>query len=200
MAKCRWCDKEGLDEAANACGSCLLKSREELDSSEDDATNPDGVKINFDMSGLGDKDKVSKTKGKRAGELRQTLFMNSLKQEQPNSNQEILMKKVKVHSNSIRGKVFVVGDGLVLNFDENGDASCNASDLPQIKAYSRHRPGRFVVVEAPKKASPAPAPKKVEVKAAKKEESKSTKDESDNTRRAPKKKAPKKSFFKKDEE
>ena len=108
------------------------------------------------------------------------------------------MKKVKVHSNSIRGKVFVVGDGLVLNFDENGDASCNASDLPQIKAYSRHRPGRFVVVEAPKKASPAPAPKKVEVKAAKKEESKS-KDESDNTRRAPKK-APKKSFFKKSEE
>ena len=107
------------------------------------------------------------------------------------------MKKVKVHSNSIRGKVFVVGDGLVLNFDENGDASCNASDLPQIKAYSRVRPGRFVVVEEPKKASPAPAPKKVE-KAAKKEESKS-KDESDNTRRAPKK-APKKSFFKKSEE
>ena len=109
------------------------------------------------------------------------------------------MKKVKVHSNSIRGKVFVVGDGLVLNFDEKGDASCNVSDLPQIKAYSRHRPGRFVVVEESKKASPAPAPKKVEVKAAKKEEFKS-KDESDNTRRAPKKKAPKKSFFKKDEE
>jgi hypothetical protein len=199
MAKCQWCDKEGLDEAANACGSCLLKSREELDSSEDGNTNPDGVKINFDMSGLGDKGKVSKTKGKRAGELRQTLFLNSLKQEQPISNQEILMKKVKVHSNSVRGKLVVVGDGLVLNFDEKGDAFCFASDLPQIKAYSRVRPGRFVVVEEPKKASPAPAPKKVEVKAAKKEESKS-KDESDNTRRAPKKKAPKKSFFKKDEE
>jgi hypothetical protein len=200
MAKCRWCDKEGLDEAANACGSCLLKSLDEVESSEDGDTNPEGVKINFDMSGLGDKDKVSKTKGKRAGELRQTLFLNSLKQEQPNSNQEILMKKVKVHSNSIRGKVFVVGDGLVLNFDENGDASCNASDLPRLKAFSRHRPGRFVVVGEPKKASPAPAPKKVEVKAAKKEESKS-KDEPDNTRRAPKKKAPKKSFFgKKSEE
>lgn len=200
MAKCRWCDKEGLDEAANACGSCLLRSREELDSSEDGDTNPDGVKINFDMSGLGDKDKVSKTKGKRAGELRQTLFLNSLKQEQPISNQEILMKKVKVHSNSVRGKLIVVGDGLVLNFDENGDADCFVSDLPQVKAYSRVRPGRFVIVEEPKKkAAPAPAPKKAEVKAAKKSESKS-KDESDNTRRAPKKKAPKKSFFEKSEE
>jgi hypothetical protein len=114
------------------------------------------------------------------------------------------MKKVKVHSNSIRGKVFVIGDGLVLNFDEKGDAECFASDLPQLKAYSRARPGRFTIVEKAKKAAPAPAPapKKVEKveKAAKKEESKSTKDESDNTRRAPKKKAPKKSFFKKDEE
>lgn len=119
------------------------------------------------------------------------------------------MKKVKVHSNSIRGKVLVVGDGLVLSFDEKGDAFCKESDLSQLAAYSRVRPGRIVVVkEEPKQAAPAPAPapapKKVEKvetkKAAKKVESKSTKDESDNTRRAPKKKAPKKSFFKKDEE
>ena len=113
------------------------------------------------------------------------------------------MKKVKVHSNSIRGKVFVVGTGLVLNFDEKGDALCDESDIPQLKNFSRARPGRFSIVEEPKKVAPAPAPKKVEKvekKAAKKSESKSTKDESDNTRRAPKKKAPKKSFFKKDEE
>lgn len=110
------------------------------------------------------------------------------------------MKKVKVHSNSIRNKLFVVGDGLVLNFDENGDAFCFESDLPQIKAYSRVRPGRFVVVEEPKKkAAPAPAPKKVEKKAAKKSESKSKDEPEDKTRRAPKK-APKKSFFKKSEE
>lgn len=199
MATCQWCGKEGLDETANACGSCLLRSRDEVDSSEDGDTNPEGVKINFDLSGLGDKDKVSKTKGKRAGELRRNLFLNSMKEEQPNSNQEILMKKVKVHSNSIRNKLFVVGDGLVLNFDENGDAFCFESDLPQIKAYARVRPGRFVVVEEPKKAAPAPAPKKVEVKAAKKSESKSKEESEAKPRRAPKK-APKKSFFKKDEE
>jgi len=115
------------------------------------------------------------------------------------------MKKVKVHSNSMRNKLFVVGDGLVLDFDENGDAVVFESDLPVIKAYSRMRPGRLSVVEEVKpepKPKPAPAPKKVEKKEEAKVEEKSEDAESKTEAkpRATKKKAPKKSFFKKDEE
>jgi hypothetical protein len=206
MAKCQWCDKElpSNNEEVNSCGSCLFRSREEANkaSDEDGATNPEGVKVNFDLSGLGEDKKISKARGKRAGELKTTLFANSMKPEHPQTNQEILMKRVKVKSNSIRGKVLVVGDSLVLNFDENGVAECFASDVPQIKAYCRVRPNRIALVEdAPKKAAPAPAPKKVEKKAeVKVSKSESAKPKTEAKPRVEKKKAPKKFSFKKDAE
>ncbi|GAF72597.1 unnamed protein product [marine sediment metagenome] len=201
MAKCRWCEKElpSNNEAVNSCGSCLFRSLDEVvETSEDGDTNPEGVKINYDMSGLG-KEK-SRTKGKEAGTLKRDLFLNSMKPSTP-SNQEILMKRVKVKSNSIRGKVLVVGDSLVLSFDEKGIAECFASDVPVITAYNRVRPGRISIVEAPK-AAPAPALKKVEKKAAAKVEKVEVKkeDKPETKPRVEKKKAPKKSFFKKDAE
>lgn len=201
MAKCRWCEKElpSNNEAVNSCGSCLFRSLNEVVETEDGDTNPEGVKINFDMSELG-KEK-SKTKGKEAGTLKRELFLNSMKQSPP-SNQEILMKRVKLQSNSIRGKVLVVGDSLVLNFDEKGIAECFESDMPVITAYCRVRPNRFSVVK-PEAAAPAPALKKVE----KKEEAKVEKveevkkeDKPEAKPRVEKKKAPKKSFLKKDAE
>jgi hypothetical protein len=201
MAKCRWCEKElpSDNEAVNSCGSCLFRSRDEvIETSEDGETNPEGVKINFDMSGLG-KEK-SKTKGKAAAELKRDLFLNSMKQS-PKSNQEILMKRVKVKSNNIRGKVLVVGDSLVLNFDEKGFAECLESDVPLITAYSRVRPNRISVVrDEPKAAAPAPAPKKVEKKVEAKEEVEKEDKPEAKPPRVVKKKAPKKSLFKKDAE
>jgi hypothetical protein len=202
MAKCRWCEKElpSDNEAVNSCGSCLFRSLDEVvETSEDGDTNPEGVKINFDLSGLG-KEK-SRTKGKEAGTLKRDLFLNSMKPS-PQSNQEILMKRVKVQSNSIRGKVLVVGDSLVLNFDEKGEAECFASDVPVITAYCRVRPNRIRIVEEPKAAAPAPALKKVEKKAKAKVEKVEVKkeDKPEAKPRVEKKKAPKKSFFKKDAE
>lgn len=114
------------------------------------------------------------------------------------------MKKVKVHSNSMRDKLFVVGDGLVLDFDKNGDAFVDESYIPVIKAYSRMRPGRLTVVEEVKpEPKPAPAPKKaakkVEAKADKKVEDSESKSEANP--RAAKKKDEKRSLSsKKDEE
>lgn len=200
MAKCQWCDKElpSDNEAVNSCGSCLFRSRDEaVEVSEDGDTNAEGVEVNFDLSGLGEDNKISQAKGKRAGTLRTTLFTNSMK-ESPKLNQEILMKRVKVKSNSIRGRQFVVGDTLVLAFDEAGIAECFEGDIPQITAYSRVRPGRLWVVEEPVKAAPAPAPapKKAEKKAEKKE--KKSKDTKSNVekpsffKRAAKKAEPKK--------
>jgi hypothetical protein len=202
MGKCLWCEKELPATDADTCGSCLFRSRDELGSSREGDDDPGNVKINHDLSGLGEDDSKAK-KGKMAGELQRDLFMNSAKEQNSFPNQEILMKTVKVHSNSMRNKLFVVGDGLVLDFDENGDAFVAESDVPVIKAYSRMRPGRLSVVEEAKpEPKPAPAPKKVvkkeEAKAEKKAEDSESKTEAKP--RAAKKKAPKKSFFKKDEE
>jgi len=202
MGKCLWCEKELPATDADSCTSCLFRSRDELSSSSKGDDDPENVKINYDISGLGE-DKNRTKKGKMAGELQRDLFLNSAKEQNPFPNQEILMKKVKVHSNSMRNKLFVVGDGLVLDFDENGDAFVFESDLPVIKAYSRMRPGRLSVVEEVKpEPKPAPAPKKVEKKEKAKVEEKSEDAESKTEAkpRATKKKAPKKSFFKKDEE
>lgn len=202
MAKCQWCDKELASnvEGVNSCGSCLFRSRDEVvETSEDGETNPEGVKINYDLSGLGDDHKITKAKGKRAGELRTTLFANSMKKEDPQPNQEILMKRVKVKSNSIRNKLIVVGDSLVLNFDEYGIAECYEHDVPQLKAYSRVRPNRFAVVEEPKKAAPAPAPKKA-VKKVEKKESKTEDRKSKVDKPSVFKKAVKKDDSKKDSE
>lgn len=75
------------------------------------------------------------------------------------------MKTVKIKSNSIRNRLFVVGNSLVLSFDENGIAECLESDVPMIVEYSRTRPNRLTIVEETKsspvvpKAVPAPAPK-----------------------------------------
>lgn len=203
MGKCLWCEKELPATDADTCGSCLFRSRDELSSSSKGDEDPEGVKINYDISGLGEDDSKAK-KGKMAGELQRDLFLNSAKEQNPFPNQEILMKKVKVHSNSIRNKLFVVGDGLVLDFDENGDAFVFESDVPVVKAYSRMRPNRlFVVEEAKPEPKPAPAPKKVEKVEAKVEEK--TEDSESKTEaksRATKKKTTKKkkSLFKKDEE
>lgn len=203
MGKCLWCEKELPATEADTCTSCLFRSRDELSSSSKGDEDPEGVKINYDISGLGEDDKSKAKKGKMAGELQRDLFMNSAKEQNPFPNQEILMKKVKVHSNSMRNKLFVVGDGLVLDFDENGDAFVFESDVPVIKAYSRVRPGRLTVVEEAKpEPKPAPAPKKVEkveAKAEEKAEDAESKTEA-KSRPAKKKAAKKKSFFKKDEE
>lgn len=170
MAKCQWCEKELPTEGANVCGSCVFRPIEEsLD--DDDFEEEEKNKINFDMSILGEK---KNPKSKRAAQLRADLLLNSLI-ESPESNQEIPMKIVKVKSNSIRGRAFVVDGELVLNFDEYGIARCLVSDLPTVKAYMKARPGRFTVVEEAKEASP----KKVEKKAEKAErvERKASKEE-----------------------
>jgi len=113
------------------------------------------------------------------------------------------MKKVKVHSNSMRNKLFVVGDGLVLDFDENGDAFVDESYVPVVKAYSRMRPNRMFVEEPKPEPKPVPAPKKVEKVVEVKVEEKPEDAESttESKPRAEKKSTKKKkSFFKKDEE
>lgn len=202
MGKCLWCEKELPATDADTCTSCLFRSRDELSSSREGDEDPGGVKINYDISGLAE-DKSKGKKGKRAEELKRDLFLNSTKEQNSFPNQEILMKKVKVHSNSMRNKLFVVGDGLVLDFDENGDAFVDESYVPVIKAYSRTRPNRLFVEEPKPEPKPVPAPKKVEKKVEVKVEEKPEDSESKTEAkpRAEKKSTKKKkSFFKKDEE
>lgn len=202
MGKCLWCEKELPATDADTCTSCLFRSRDELSSSREGDEDPGGVKINYDISGLGEEKSKAK-KGKRAGELKRDLFLNSTKEQNSFPNQEILMKKVKVHSNSMRNKLFVVGDGLVLDFDENGDAFVDESYVPVVKAYSRMRPNRMFVEEPKPEPKPVPAPKKVEKVVEVKVEEKPEDAESttESKPRAEKKSTKKKkSFFKKDEE
>lgn len=183
MAQCQWCEKELPSEGANVCGSCIHRPiNESLD--DEDIETGEKNKINFDMSILGEK---KNPKSKRAAQLSADVFLNSLI-ESPESNQEIPMKIVKVKSNSIRGRAFVVDGELVLNFDEYGIARCLVSDLPTVKAYMRARPGRFSIVEEAKKA----APKKVEKKAEKTErvERKVEKKEAKSEERKPKSEEP----------
>ena len=202
MAKCLWCEKELPATEADTCTSCLFRSRDELSSSSKGDEDPAGVRINYDMSGLGEDEKSKTRKGKLASELNRDLFKNSAKEQNPFPNQEILMKKVKVHSNSMRNKLFVVGDGLVLDFDENGDAFVDESYVPVVSAYSRVRPGRLTVVEEAKpEPKPAPAPKKVEkVEEVKVEEKAEDAESKTEAKPRPAKKKAKKSFFKKNEE
>lgn len=195
MSECKWCDKILPAEEIPICSSCVLRSRDEaIITPEDQKSDPEGVKINYDLSGLANSEKPKTRKGKSVGKVSFDLIstiMAETKAKKPISNQEILMKKVKVHSNSIRSRIFVVDGALVLNFDENGVAECFESDVPRINAYSRFRPNRIwaVVEESPKKKATPKTEKKSKKKAEKKTEgSKPKTDEKSDT--------PKKSVFK----
>ena len=169
MAKCRWCEKSLPGDVIPACNSCFFTSREEADPSNDDQPSPVVVSdelANYDLSGLGREREQQYAKGKSKHDVKSTLFTKTAFKEQSRTNQEIPMKRVKVKSNSIRSRIFIV-DNLVLNFDENGIAEIDEAYVPIIIAYSRIRPNRLSVVPEPEVApAPAPAPKKVEPKAA----------------------------------
>lgn len=196
MAKCRWCEKTLPGNAIPACGNCILKTRYEADPSknEEEASIEDLALANYSLSGLGNaKKEVQYSKGTSKGSIIHTLYTQTAFTERPREKQEIPMKKVKIKSNNIRGRLSIVG-GVVLSFDDDGIAEINEYDLHVITEYSRVRPGRLSVVVEPKKApapAPVPAPKKAEPEAeSKKEEPKVTKSES--SKKSSEKKAPKK--------
>jgi hypothetical protein len=178
MSKCRWCETTLPGNAIPACSKCLHRTRDETDPSNEEYISHvvDSEKSNYDLSELGRVRDSQYSKGKTKGTVKYDLLTQTIYGEHSKEKQEILMKRVKIKSNSIRGRILVV-DELVLAFDDDGIAEINESDLYVIVAYSRVRPGRLTVVVEPVEVpvpAPAPAPKKVEPKAeSKKEEPKS---------------------------
>lgn len=167
MTECLWCDKSLPGDAIPACGNCLLRTREEaLGIPAPHEESEKKLDSDFDISKLAEPIKPKYNKGNTSGEVKHNLYTKTLFEEHTPLSKEIPMKMVKVKSNSIRSRQFVVDDKLVLSFDENGIAECLESDVYLITAYSRVRPGRLTIVKEPKKAAPAPAPapKKVEPK------------------------------------
>lgn len=196
MSKCRWCETTLPGDAIPACNRCLFEDRSNADPSREEDIDSviDSENVDFDLSELGRTVEDQYTKGKTKGTVKFNLLTQTTYEEHPKEKQEILMKRVKVKSNSVRGRQMVV-DGLVLAFDDDGIAEINESDAYIIVNYSRTRPNRLSVVVEPVEAptpAPAPAPKKAEPKAeSKKEEPKSkgvTK--SGSSKKSFKKKAP----------
>jgi hypothetical protein len=162
MAKCKWCEKSLPGEDIPACNDCLFRSVSSPRTVAEQARLED-INVNIDLSELSNLDKPKSIKGRTPGEVRFNLLTKTIHQPRLTLRQEIPMKIVKIKSNSIRNRILVVGDTLVLSFDENGIAECFESDIPIIVEYSRTRPNRLTIVEEPKVAPPAPAPAPVPV-------------------------------------
>ena len=149
MAQCHWCDKSLPGNAIPACGSCLLRPPPQ--SSEPEVEKPAELDADHDISYLSNKapSRTPKSAFKVMSEVREAS------KEQPVVLQEtLIMKTLKVKSNSLRGRLFPIGH-LMLHFDEHGIAEFPEAELAVVKAHMRLRPGRFTLLEEPTSAVPA---------------------------------------------
>lgn len=152
MATCIFCDKELPDPRGNTCGSCILKSVDELRHQKKREAE-EGVDPNFDLSILGtDKTRGDgKTKGQILSQMKLAAF------EAPQVSQGAEMKMLKVICTSSKGRNKLVGD-LIIRFNEFGESWIPESGRRHIDLYNRYHHNAIVIVEEPKPEAPAEEP------------------------------------------
>jgi hypothetical protein len=132
------------------CGSCVLSP---LPSSEEEDLGKT-VDVKMDLTYLDDKKKTRQPKGRNFMQVQMDL--NKIAMKQPIPIPEVLVKRLKLKSNSLRDRAYLI-EGMVLHFDGDGIATFPEHCLEAILRHTRVRPGRFRLLEETPKLKKSPA-------------------------------------------
>jgi len=133
-------------DGLTVCSGCILSPIP----THEEEIGEDSEVADYDLSYLNDtvKKHTDLLKGRKSVHLVQSSLSQLAKKQSP-PTLEIPVKKLKVKSNSIRDKAYMV-ESLVLHFDGKGVAEFPESDLEAVQRHMVLRPGRFqLVVDAP---------------------------------------------------
>jgi hypothetical protein len=116
---------------------------------DEDAAEKSADEVGYDLSFLDDTGR-KRPKAKSQSAVRMSLSETAL--QRPIPIQEVVVKTLKLKSNSVRDRLSPVGD-MMLSFDRSGVAEFPESRLETVQAHMRLRPGRFRLLEdeVPKK-------------------------------------------------